>query len=303
MIIAFWLEAWLTKQEILSRYLSSVYFGDGVYGLRAAAHHYFNRDPEKLTLAQSAMLAGLVQAPSRLAPTQQPRRRTEAQPTGPARRWPTRELSARARARRRCSRGRSTAAARSRPAPISPTGSRLSRKAVECDFGEVKVPTTLDRDLQRLAVRAVGNAAIGDAQAALVAMRPDGRVVAMVGGNDYAQFAVQPRHPGAAPARVGVQIVRLSRRDARRVDARQHDRGPADHDRRLDTAQQRSASIAARSRCARPSPGRAMPRRFASPSRSGATMSSGPRATSASPRRCRTIRASRSAPRASACSS
>src|SRR3954453_11483249 len=68
-IIAFWLEGWLTKQEILSRYLSSVYFGDGVYGLRAAAHHYFNRDPERLSLAQSAMLAGMVQAPSRLAPT------------------------------------------------------------------------------------------------------------------------------------------------------------------------------------------------------------------------------------------
>ncbi|HEX6661710.1 MAG TPA: biosynthetic peptidoglycan transglycosylase, partial [Sphingomicrobium sp.] len=68
-IIAFWLEAWLTKQEILSRYLSSVYFGDGVYGLRAASRHYFNRDPENLSLAQSAMLAGLVQAPSRLAPT------------------------------------------------------------------------------------------------------------------------------------------------------------------------------------------------------------------------------------------
>ena len=69
-IIAFWLEAWLTKQQILSRYLSSVYFGDGVYGLRAAAHHYFRRDPENLNLAQSAMLAGMVQAPSRLAPTQ-----------------------------------------------------------------------------------------------------------------------------------------------------------------------------------------------------------------------------------------
>src|SRR3954453_24177103 len=69
-IIAFWLEAWLSKQEILSRYLSSVYFGDGVYGLRAASHHYFNRDPGNLNLAQSAMLAGLVQAPSRLAPTQ-----------------------------------------------------------------------------------------------------------------------------------------------------------------------------------------------------------------------------------------
>ena len=72
-IIAFWLEAWLTKQEILSRYLSSVYFGDGVYGLRAAAHHYFGREPGNLTLAQSAMLAGMVQAPSRLAPTHNPR--------------------------------------------------------------------------------------------------------------------------------------------------------------------------------------------------------------------------------------
>src|SRR5689334_23804410 len=60
-VIAFWLEAWLSKDGILSRYLSSVYFGDGVYGLRAAAHHYFNRDPENLNLAQSAMLAGMVQ--------------------------------------------------------------------------------------------------------------------------------------------------------------------------------------------------------------------------------------------------
>ena len=68
-IISFWLEAWLSKQEILSRYLSSIYFGDGVYGLRAAAKHYFNRAPDQLTLAQSAMLAGMVQAPSRLAPT------------------------------------------------------------------------------------------------------------------------------------------------------------------------------------------------------------------------------------------
>src|SRR4028119_300775 len=49
-IIALWLEAWLTKDDILSRYLSSIYFGDGVYGLRAAAKHYFNKDPDKLTL-------------------------------------------------------------------------------------------------------------------------------------------------------------------------------------------------------------------------------------------------------------
>src|SRR3954463_15082559 len=41
-LIAFWIEAWLTKQQILERYLSNVYFGDNVYGLRAAAHHYFS---------------------------------------------------------------------------------------------------------------------------------------------------------------------------------------------------------------------------------------------------------------------
>ena len=47
MLIAFWLEAWLTKDEILSRYLSNVYFGDNVYGLRAAAQHYFSRKPRE----------------------------------------------------------------------------------------------------------------------------------------------------------------------------------------------------------------------------------------------------------------
>ena len=92
-IIAFWLEAWLTKQEILSRYLSSVYFGDGVYGLRAAAHHYFGREPGNLTLAQSAMLAGMVQAPSRWhRPTIWRWRRSEA--GWCSRRWPKRARSA-----------------------------------------------------------------------------------------------------------------------------------------------------------------------------------------------------------------
>jgi penicillin-binding protein 1A len=60
-----------------------------------------------------------------------------------------------------------------------------AQKAFEADFGEVKVRTTLDSDLQRIAVRAINNAAIGDAQAAIVAMRPDGRVVAMLGGRSY----------------------------------------------------------------------------------------------------------------------
>src|SRR3546814_10976377 len=57
---------------MLERYLSNAYFGDNCYGLRAASLHYFNRQPEKLDPAQAALLAGLVKAPSRLAPTRNP---------------------------------------------------------------------------------------------------------------------------------------------------------------------------------------------------------------------------------------
>ena len=68
-LVALWLERKLTKDQILSYYLSSIYFGDGVYGLRAAAKHYFRKEPEKLSLAEAAMLAGVIKAPSKLAPT------------------------------------------------------------------------------------------------------------------------------------------------------------------------------------------------------------------------------------------
>ena len=202
-IIAFWLESWLTKEEILSRYLSSVYFGDGVYGLRAASRHYFDRQPERLTLAQAAMLAGVVQAPSRLAPTNNLKL---------------------ARARSRLvlqamadtgvitpARARSTKSAR----PVAkrnklPTGTYFAdwvapaaQRAFDAEFGQISVGTTLDRDLQRLAVRAITSAPLGQAQAALVAMRPDGRVVAMIGGKSYRQSpfnrATQARRqPGSA---------------------------------------------------------------------------------------------------------
>jgi penicillin-binding protein 1A len=202
-IIAFWLEAWLSKQEILSRYLSSVYFGDGVYGLRAASHHYFHRDPEKLNLAQSAMLAGLVQSPSRLAPTQhlaaaQKRSRLVLQAMA--------DIG-------RISQARARSVSPARPVPREaklPAGTYFAdwvapsaAQAFESDFGRVEVRTTLDRTLQRLAERAVSRAGIGDAQAALVAMRPDGRVVAMVGGKNYAQSPFNRvtqarRQPGSA---------------------------------------------------------------------------------------------------------
>jgi penicillin-binding protein 1A len=160
-IIAFWLEGWLTKDEILSRYLSSVYFGDGVYGLRAASRHYFGRAPEDLNLGQSAMLAGMVQAPSRLAPT---RNLALAQKRSKLVLGAMADTGVITPARARAT----TLARPVRQADKVPTGTYFAdwvapaaQQAFEADFGEVRVPTTLDADLQKIAVRAIANAGVG----------------------------------------------------------------------------------------------------------------------------------------------
>ena len=207
-LIALYLEARLSKNEILSRYLSAVYFGDGVYGLRAAARHYFDKTPETLSIGESAMLAGMVKAPSKLAPTE--------------------DLPA-ARARARIvlatmvelgditpAQARQNRSVRVREGRVKlPVGSYFAdwvtpqaRLAFERAYGEVRVQTTLDSVLQDRAEKILRRAIAGNrwanvTQGAIIAMRPDGKVVAMVGGLDYAdsQFnrAVDAqRQPGSA---------------------------------------------------------------------------------------------------------
>jgi membrane peptidoglycan carboxypeptidase len=68
------LEKQLTKDQILEGYLNLVYYGDQAYGVEAAAQHYFSTTAAKLNLAQSALLAGLVQQPSRTDPINNPER-------------------------------------------------------------------------------------------------------------------------------------------------------------------------------------------------------------------------------------
>ena len=186
--IAFWLEAWLTKDEILSRYLSNVYFGDNVYGITAASKHYFGRTPANLNIGQAAMLAGLVKAPSRLAPTGNLAGARKRQAVVVGAMEAAGFLSA-------------AEADRVRPQRVLPrrTGQLPSGTyfadwvlpAARDSAGEVQsestVKTTLDRRLQRAAERSIRSAGLRQAQAALVAMHPDGRVVAMVGGRDYAK--------------------------------------------------------------------------------------------------------------------
>ena len=67
----------LSKNEILERYLNIAYYGDGAYGVEAAAHHYWNTTAKDLTLAQSAMLAGIVQNPVAFNPVQNPEKAIE----------------------------------------------------------------------------------------------------------------------------------------------------------------------------------------------------------------------------------
>ena len=63
-----------TKKEILERYLNIAYFGDGAYGISAAAYHYFSVSPDKLSVLQSATIAGLVKNPVEFDPNIYPER-------------------------------------------------------------------------------------------------------------------------------------------------------------------------------------------------------------------------------------
>lgn len=71
-ILAYQLEHRLSKKKILELYLNTVYYGEGAYGIKAAAELYFGKQPKDLTLSEAALLAGLPKGPSRFSPYQNP---------------------------------------------------------------------------------------------------------------------------------------------------------------------------------------------------------------------------------------
>ncbi len=73
-VLALWLEAKFSKDQILEMYLNRVYFGAGAYGVDAAARRYFGKSARMVSVSEAAVLAGLLKAPSRYAPTRHPRR-------------------------------------------------------------------------------------------------------------------------------------------------------------------------------------------------------------------------------------
>jgi len=208
-MLAMWLESEYSKDELLTLYLNRVYFGAGAYGLEAASQRFFDKPATALTVPEAAMLAGLVKAPSRLAPTNNP---DGAQARANV------VIGAMRRYGYLADPDADTASAF--PAELAQRASTEAGYAVDwieeqlADVvsrmdRDITIQTTIDPALQVAAVGAIksGLALVGEAanvsQGALVAMSPDGAVRAMVGGRDYqkSQFnraTTARRQPGSA---------------------------------------------------------------------------------------------------------
>src|SRR5580658_1692439 len=209
-VLALWLEHKFSKAQILELYLNRVYFGSGAYGIEAAAQRYFGKSARKLTLPEAAMLAGLVQSPSRLAPSRNP--------DGAERRA---GMVIAAMAELKMIGDDAAKRALITPArAIKPSGGGSVNyvadwvmDAVDDLIGHVDqdivVETSIDPALQTAAEQSLDDvlAQKGDkldvSEGALVAMTPDGVVRALVGGKNYAESQFNRaiaarRQPGSA---------------------------------------------------------------------------------------------------------
>ena len=208
--LALWLERKHSKTEILELYLNRVYFGSGAYGVEAAAQRYFGKPAKNVTIAEAAMLAGLVKSPSRLAPNRNPE--------GAEKRAQT-VLTAMADANF-ITDAQAKATIGHPSYNVKPAGAGTINYVADW-IGEVLddligqidqnivVETSIDPKLQSVAEAAIidelaaKSVKFNVTQGALVAMTPDGAVRAMVGGRNYAesQFnraVTAKRQPGSA---------------------------------------------------------------------------------------------------------
>ncbi|MBA4270340.1 MAG: penicillin-binding protein [Methylobacterium sp.] len=209
-ILALWLERTYSKDQILELYLNRVYFGSGAYGVEAAAQRYFNKSARSVTIAEAAMLAGLVQAPSRLAPNRNPEAAEKRA-----------QLVIAAMADQGLISQNAAKTALVAPAEAA---ERIGAGSVNYaadyvmdvldDFigaveGDVTVLTTIDTKLQASAetilveALAAQGAKQGVSQGAVVSMASDGGIRALIGGRDYtkSQFnraTAAKRQPGSA---------------------------------------------------------------------------------------------------------
>jgi penicillin-binding protein 1A len=209
-ILALWLERNYSKDQILELYLNRVYFGAGAYGVEAAAQRYYGKSARNVSLAEAAVLAGLVQSPSRLAPNRNPDR---AQARAELVIAAMNELGF-------ITPGMTKTALGTPAEPVRPNGAGSANYAADYvmdvldDFvgnveADIVVSTTVEPSMQAAAERVLVDElnAKGQkfnvSQGAFVAMQPDGAVKALVGGRNYesSQFnraIAARRQPGSS---------------------------------------------------------------------------------------------------------
>ena len=210
LLLALWLEHKFSKNEILELYLNRVYLGSGSYGIAAAAQKYFGKKVSELSLPECAMLAGLLKAPSRYSPINDP---------ALARQRQQQVLENMVEAGYIIPREQAVALSR----PLSFTGignTQDSQYFIDWildqlpDYigrpeGDVVIVSSLDARVQAAAGQTITHAIAQDGarlrvgQGALLALGTDGAVRAMVGGRAYGQSqfnrATQARRqPGSA---------------------------------------------------------------------------------------------------------
>ncbi|MEM9169748.1 MAG: PBP1A family penicillin-binding protein [Pseudomonadota bacterium] len=212
LLLAFWLERRFTKDEILTLYLNRVYFGGGAYGVDAASRRYFAKPARNLSIGEAAVLAGLLKAPSRYAPTRDPQAAgararlvlTAMEEAG----FVDAETAARAAAAPvRLARGAGASAPYFADYARAQSAALVGGAPADLD-ADLVVKTTLAPDVQRAVDAALADglaAHVPDdaVEVAAVVMDADGAVLAMAGGRRYetSQFnrAVQARRqPGSA---------------------------------------------------------------------------------------------------------
>lgn len=215
--LALQLERQYTKQEILEMYLNQIYFGQGAYGVQAAAQTYFGKDVDKLTLNECAMLAGIPKSPNYYSPAnnmQAAQARKAVVLDQMAKYGYIANSQAQKTKQEQLTLVKPVAKEKDNTAAYFidyVTQTLIDKYGADAVYKEgLKIYTTLDMDMQKAAEAAVkklptyrtdGNG-VQQPQAAIVAIDPhNGYIKAMVGGRGTDQFnraTMAVRQPGSA---------------------------------------------------------------------------------------------------------
>jgi membrane peptidoglycan carboxypeptidase len=210
MVIAVKISQQNRKDEILSDYLNAIYFGRGAYGIQSASQAYFGKNVSDLNASEGALLAGVIQSPSRWDPAISPQRAVQrwtfVMDGMVSQGWLSPEERAQARFPNTQARPKSSGGTPSdyRGLILNAIKDELEQKGIsEQEFNQegLRITTTIDPEAQRNAVDSARKALIGqppNLRGALVSIDPDtGGITAYYGGDngtglDYARVSKQP---------------------------------------------------------------------------------------------------------------